>query len=147
VLAAAAAGARVRRMREVSRQVWRAAPAAAAAAVLAAAFVRWRGAAALWLLALPVAAATGLMIYSLVMRRQPRISDALASEIDRDAGLGGELRSAAWFAGRRLDDAWTSFHLTHAAERIESVEFKSVYPAVRARRARAATWVMTAAAI
>jgi hypothetical protein len=147
VLAATATAARLRRTRDASRRVWRIAPAVAAAAVGAALSVRWRGASALWSLAIPLAAAIALVVYSLVMRRQPRVTDAVASEIDRDARLGGELRSAAWFAVRQAKDEWASFHLVRASERVAAVQFDAVYPRVRAPRARLATWMMAAAAM
>jgi hypothetical protein len=147
VIEATAAAARMRRSREASRRVWRIAPAVSAAALAAAVFVRWRGAPALWSLAIPGAAAIGLVIYVVIMRRQPRVTDTLASEIDRDAHFGGELRSAAWFAARGSDEPWVAFHVARASERIASVEFRSVYPPVRARRARVATSLLTIAAV
>ncbi len=147
VIEVTTAAARRRRAREATRQVWRIAPAVAAVAVVSAVIVRWRGTPASWSLAIPAAAAIGLLAYSLIMRRQPRVSDALASEIDRDADLGGELRSAAWFATRGSDDPWASFHIARAAERVASVEFSTVYPPVRAGRARVATSLLTVAAI
>jgi hypothetical protein len=147
VIEATAAAARMRRVREASRRVWRLAPAVAGAALAAALFVRWRGAPARWSLAVPLAAGIALMLYALVMRRQPRVSDSLASEIDRDAQLGGELRSAAWFAGRGSDEPWVSFHIARAAERVASVEFAAVYPPVRAARARITTALLTVAAV
>jgi hypothetical protein len=144
---AAARAARLRRARKASRRVWRVAPAVAAAAVVAAVFVRWRGAPALWSLAIPAAAAAGLVLYTLLMRCQPQVSDALASAIDHDAHLGGELRSAAWFAARGRVEPWISFHVARAAERIAAVEFAAVYPPIRARRARIATVLLAVAAI
>lgn len=137
----------MRRGREASRRVWRIAPAVAAMAVALAAVVRWRGAVAVWSLAIPIAAAAALVVYTLLMRRQPRVSDALASEIDRDAHLGGELRSAAWFAARGSDEPWITFHLARAAERVAGVEFAAVYPRIPAERARLATMLLTVAAI
>jgi len=137
----------MRRVREASRRVWRIAPAVAAMAVALAAVVRWRGAVAVWSLAIPIAAAAALVVYTLLMRRQPRVSDVLASEIDRDAHLGGELRSAAWFAARGSDEPWITFHLARAAERIATVEFAAVYPRIPAGRARLATMFLTVAAI
>ena len=144
---ATAAAARLRRAREASRRVWRIAPGLAAFGVAAALLVRWRGAPVAWALAIPLAAAIGLVLYAIVMRRQPRLSDALASEIDRDAHLGGELRSAAWFATRGSSEPWVSLHLARAAERLASVEFASVYPPVRTGRARLATSLLTVAAV
>jgi len=147
VIEATAAAARIRRSRESSRRVWRIAPGIAAAALIAATFVRWRGRPALWSLGIPVAAAIALAVYAMVTRRRQRVSDAIASEIDRDAHLGGELRSAAWFAARGSDEPWVSFHVARAAERVASVEFGSVYPPVRAGRARLTASLLTVAAV
>jgi len=147
VIEATAVAARLRRERDASRQVWRIAPGVSAIAVVAALLVRWRGVPALWSLAIPVGAAVVLVVYVLMMRRQPRVSDTLAAAIDRDARLGGELRSAAWFAARGSDEPWASFHVAQAAERVASIEFGSVYPPVRARRARVATSLLTIAAV
>ena len=115
--------------------------------MICALLVRWRGAPALWSLAIPIAAALGLAGYLIIMRRQPRVSDAVASEVDRDAELAGELRSAAWFAARGVNEPWVSFHVARAAEHVASIEFRSVYPPIRARRARIATALLTIAAV
>jgi len=147
VIEATAAAARLRRVREATRRVWRLAPAVAGAALAAALFVRWRGVPARWSLAIPLVGGIALLLYAVVMRRQPRVSDFLASEIDRDAQLGGELRSAAWFAARGSDEPWVSFHIARAAERVAAVEFAAVYPPVRAARARVTTALLTVAAV
>jgi hypothetical protein len=75
------------------------------------------------------------------------MSDAVASAVDRDAQLGGELRSAAWFAVRGSEEPWISFHIARAAERAGSIEFRSVYPPIRAGRARMATSLLTIVAV
>src|SRR5690349_11108824 len=62
-------------------------------------------------------AVVGLAIYSWLMRRDRPTTDAMASEVDRDASLRGELRSAHWFettseAAKR--DEWSEYHLQTA---------------------------------
>ena len=93
------------------------------------------------------AASLTSVVVALVRRRVDRVSDQTASAIDEEMQLGGELRSAAWFASHRTSDPWAEFHLEHAAARLESVDFASHYPPVRAPRARIATGVMIAAAV
>ena len=63
----------------------------------------------------------------------------MASAIDADAGLGGELRSASWFAASESRNPWTELHIERAADRMHSVDWSQLYPPVRATRARAAT--------
>ena len=109
--------------------------------------VRWRHAPALIPLGLLAAAAGLWVLYAFVQRRRVRVSDATASAIDDEAGLAGELRSAAWFASRDVADSWTGLHLSRAADRLESLDLSHLYPAVRARRARVATFVMAAIAV
>ncbi len=76
-----------------------------------------------------------------------RVSDHTAAAIDTEAQLGGELRSAAWFATRGTTDPWAEFHLQHAATRLESIDFATHYPPIRAPRARIATGVMVVATL
>lgn len=115
-----------------------------ATGVIVAAFVRWRSAPAIIPLGLLAVSAAAWIVYAYLQRYRGRVSDATASAIDDDAGLGGELRSAAWFAARSTDDPWTSLHVGRAAERLESIDLAHLYPPVRARRARIATCVMVA---
>jgi hypothetical protein len=147
VRAALGAAARRRRAREVSAIVWRLAPAVAAAAMALAVIRRWT----LWSPWLPVAVlvlgVVALAAYVLVAVRAHAISDAVAAGIDADADLGGELRSASWFAARPRRDDWSDLHLQRAAARLESVNWSALYPLVRAPRARAATAVFAVAAL
>ena len=102
---------RRRRLHETSRQFWKAAPIVAAASLIFAAIgllAGWATVVALGILGLGFA---GLMAYTVVRRRDRALSDTVAAGIDRDAGLGGELRSAAWFAAHETRDVWTDFHL------------------------------------
>lgn len=138
---------RVRRARETSRLLWRVAPIVSAAAVLLAAIVRWRSAPAVIPFAMLAVAGMGWIVYAYARGRRASVSDRTASAIDDEAHLGGELRSAAWFATRGTTDPWAGFHLGRAAERLESTDFARLYPPVRAPRARVATGVMIAAAL
>lgn len=118
-----------------------------ATGVIVAAFVRWRSAPAIIPLGLLAVSAAAWIVYAYQQRYRVRVSDATASAIDDDARLGGELRSAAWFAARSTDDPWAAFHVGRAAERLESIDLAQLYPPVRARRARVATCVMVAVAL
>ena len=130
-------------MREASRRLWRIAPAVSAIIVLTAAVARWRHASPFIPLALLAAFTLGAGAYVLLQRRRATVSDATAAAVDEDASLGGELRSAAWFAtGSSGHDPWAVFHVTRAAEHLESIDLAQLYPAVQARRARLATAVM-----
>ena len=146
MLAAVETAARVRRARETSRLLWHLAPIAAAAAVLVAVVVRWRHAPAVIPFAMLAIAGLGWIAYAYARRRRTPVSDRTAAAIDDEAQLGGELRSAAWFAARGTTDPWAGFHLGRAAERLESTDFARLYPPVRASRARVATGVMIAIA-
>jgi hypothetical protein len=150
VLAAVATAARRRRARETSRLLWRVAPIVAAAALLLAAVVRWKGATPIIPIAVLAVAGAVWILYAYMRRHGNRVTDRTASAIDDEAHLGGELRSAAWFATygtTGTTDPWAGFHLGRAAERLESIDFVRLYPPVRARRARIATGVMIAAAL
>ena len=89
----------------------------------------------------------GLIAYTLVRRRARSVTDTVAASIDRDASLGGELRSAAWFAAHETRDAWTDFHLDRAAARLRAVNWLERYPAASAPRAKLATSIMVIAAL
>lgn len=115
--------------------------------MLLAAVVRWSNAPAIIPFAMLAAAGAVWILYAYVRRHGTPVSDATASAIDGEAHLGGELRSAAWFAARGTNDPWAGFHLGRAAEHFESIDFARLYPPVRARRARVATGVMVAAAL
>jgi hypothetical protein len=146
VRAALSVAIRQRRAREVSTVVWRVAPAIAAAALAIAIARRWT----LWSAWLPLIVlalgAAALAVYVFAALRPHAISEAVAAGIDDDASLRGELRSAHWFAGRRRD-AWADLHLERAAARLEQVNWTTLYPLVRAPRARTATGVFAVAAL
>jgi hypothetical protein len=145
VLAAIAAAASRRRGRDANRLLWRVAPIVAAAAVCVALYVRWKYAPPLIPVALLIGFAAGWLVYAYGQRRFVRVTDSTAAAIDDDARLGGELRSAAWFAtSRQTEDPWAAFHVDRAAERLESIDLAQLYPPVTARRARVATGVLVA---
>jgi hypothetical protein len=116
--------------------------------VLIVALAAW---AAAWPLFVPAfvlaAGALFLALLAYLGRRARQMSDATAAVIDADANLGGELRSAHWFAARDSRDAWADFHLQAAAERIRQIRWTDLYPAVRTTRAPIATALMTLGAI
>jgi hypothetical protein len=136
-----------RRARRATRAVLRAAPWAASVAVTVALVVRVAGwpASITWT-TLAVAGA-GLVAWFLWLRRVPPPTDAMAATLDEGAGLGGELRSAFWFAEQREPGPWAAFHLERAAERVAVLDWSDFYPPVRATRAWVLTGVFVVAAI
>lgn len=147
VRAALAAADRRRRAREASRLLWRVAPLIAGAALAVAVARRWT----LWSAWTPavvlIAGAAGLAAYIFIATRARALADRAAAAIDDDAGLGGELRSASWFAGRASRDSWANLHLERAAARLNGVDWAQLYPSVRAPRARFASLVMIVGAL
>jgi hypothetical protein len=147
VRAALAAADRWRRTRQASRHIWRGAPILAAVAL----GVALAGKALGWVPWLPfailAAGGVGLALYAIVSRRPHTLSDAAAASIDAQAGLGGELRSASWFANREARTDWADFHLERAARHLDGINWAQLYPTVRAHRARFATALMIVAAL
>jgi hypothetical protein len=119
----------------------------AAAGLGTAALAWWMAWPASTALAVLLIGAVGLIVYLLLALRTHAVSDALASAIDEEAGLDGELRSASWFAARDLRDVWADEHVVAAAGRLEDVDWKQIYPAVRARRSAVMTAGLTIAAL
>jgi hypothetical protein len=138
---------RLRRTREAGRRIWRAAPAIAAVTLALAAGGRWAGWPASLAFAVFVAGGAGLAVYALFVRRPHPVTDGLSARVDADATLGGELRSATWFAMHGADSPWVDFHLDRAAARIKDVDWAALYPPVRARRAQVASLLMVAGAV
>jgi hypothetical protein len=147
VRAVLAAADRRRRAREASRLLWRAAPVIAAAGLAVAVLRRWT----LWSAWTPaivlIVGAAALLGYILIATRAKTLSDPAAAAIDRDAALGGELRSASWFATRDGRDLWADHHLELAAARLRGVDWTRLYPRVSAPRARLASLAMIAGAL
>jgi hypothetical protein len=144
----ALAGAfRQQRICETSRQFWRAAPIIAALGLGVAAISLWAGWTAILVLGVLGLGFAGLTAYTFARRRDRTVTDPVAAGLDRDAGLDGELRSAAWFAAAETRDIWTDFHLDRAAARLRAVNWVERYPTSRAPRAKLATSVMVIAAL
>jgi hypothetical protein len=144
---AVAAADRRRRSRTASSRAWQAAPFVAAAGLVVAAAGRWAGWSPLPSLTVVAVALLSLFAYVAYSRRRRPVSDAIASAIDNDAGLGGELRSASWFTASGARDPWTELHVERAADRVSRVDWPRLYPPVRATRARAATSILVFATI
>jgi hypothetical protein len=128
--------------------VWRVAPFVAALGLLLALGVRWMGWPAAVVMGVLLIGLAALVAYGAIMRRDRGVSDAMAARVDAEAGLGGELRSANWFAaaerptlpagsgssgrgssicgssirGSSIDDAWVDLHVSRAADRLQAVE-------------------------
>jgi hypothetical protein len=133
---------RLRRATTAHRRLWRAAPIAAAVCAGIAGVGRvagWPGAVALAFLLL---ALLSLALFVIVSRRERALSDQIAVELDEKARLEGELRSAYYFTGHDTRDAWVDYHLARAAQRLEGIDWPSLYPAARAGRAKAATAIL-----
>ena len=147
VRAALAAADRRRRAREASRLLWRAAPVVAGLALAAAIARRWTGWSAWTPAMVLLVAAAAILVYLTLATRRRTLDDAAAAAIDAHAGLGGELRSASWFAAQSPRDAWADHHLQKAAARLAAIDWSELYPAARAPRARLASAVMVAGAL
>jgi hypothetical protein len=136
-----------RRSRDAIRMLVRFAPMAAGAVLVLALLVRIFG----WSTVLPVLAAAALTAalaaLVVVLGRRRATTDAIAAQVDDDASLRGELRSAHWFAAVSNRDAWADYHLDKAAERADGVDWKALYPPVRANRAWALTGLMVVVAL
>jgi hypothetical protein len=147
VLSAITTAVRHRRARETSRLLWRVAPGSAALILLLSLLIRWRHGSPVIPLAVLAVASVIWAVIAFVRRRNARVSDQTAAVIDAEVQLGGELRSAAWFATQGTADPWAEFHLQHAATRLESIDFATHYPPIRAPRARIATGVLILATV
>lgn len=137
-----AAADRLRRARVADRALLRLAPAGAAAALLGALAGRFAGWPAWVGPAVLGAAVVVIGVGTFLQRRSRTPTDAIASAVDRDAGLAGELRSAHWFESEAERDPWVEFHLSRALARATQVDWKTLYPAVRGGRQWAGTAIM-----
>jgi hypothetical protein len=134
---------RARRGRDRLLLFGRLAPAAGLLARAASVAGRWRAwpAATSVGLILTVLAALAVIVFLAGRRRES--DDVVATRVDRDASLDGELRSAHWFASADHHDAWTDFHLARAAERAGRVAWDGLY--LRQRQGKA--WSVAAVSI
>ena len=147
VRAEAAAAERRRRSRLVASRLTRYGPFLAAALLLFAVAARLAGLSASVPLTAIAIVLFGVIAYAVMARRSPVLTDALASRLDDDAGLHGELRSAHWFATHGEGNPWSHFHLDRAAEMLRGVEWSRFYPPVRSTTAWVATAALVAAAV
>jgi hypothetical protein len=147
ILSAVAHAEHVRRGRRMTRLMSRIVPVAAGGLLLAAILVRFLHSpiAVFWTL-FAVTAAT-LVVLAWIAGRAQAVTDAVAAQLDADAALGGELRSAHWFSNHPAADAWTAYHLAGAASRLQRVEWPAVYPKVKAVRAWAGSAALGLAAL
>ena len=95
-------------MRLAMTLVARLAPAAAGVGLLVALATRFAGGPLAIPLGVLATFAAGFIIYVIHRRRDRDVSDRVAMSVDTDAGLGGELRSAHWFATSGTDDEWAA---------------------------------------
>lgn len=147
ILTAVARAEHLRRQRLLTRFLLRVVPIVAAAVLVAAVAVRLaRAPLAVFWASLAIAAA-GLAIAVIVKRRVPAVDDAAAAQLDADAALGGELRSAHWFALHPAEDPWAAHHVRVAGGRVDDVSWPSVYPPVQAARTWAGSSFMVLAAV
>jgi hypothetical protein len=141
---------RQRRARIADRLLSRAAPLAAAALLALAVAGRFAG----WPRWVPLAAlgvtALALGVFAVIQRRALPTSDAIATAVDADAGLRGELRSAHWFEALAPETdrgPWAEYHIGVAADRAAKVDWPALYPAVKAGRQWAGTALLSVAII
>jgi len=138
---------RLRRGRHADRILALAAPTVAGIMLVFAAAGRFFG----WSRWVPLVAmglaAVGLLVYAWSARRGRPTTDAMASHVDRDAALRGELRSAHWFETQGAPDEWTAFHMHKASDRAAAVDWTALYPSVKAIKHWAGTGVLAAAVI
>ena len=110
---------------------------------LAGRFLRWPSPLTVGLM---VAVIAGVALYTWITLRNRDTADAIAARVDRDAALGGELRSAHWFAAAPDRSDWATFHLERAADRASRVSWATLYPSTPNRKAWAAAAVCAIAA-
>ena len=138
---------RVRRGRHAHRLIAFAAPIVAAILLTMALVGRFFG----WSRWMPITglvlAAVSLAAYAWFLRRTRATSDAIASRVDDDAALRGELRSAHWFEANGPRDEWAEFHLQTASTRASRVDWSTLYPAVKSGRQWAGALVMAVAVV
>lgn len=123
------------------------APIAAAVVLVLAFLARVLAWPVAWPIATAAVFAVGLGAAVVVLGRRRASTDAIAAQVDDDAALKGELRSAHWFAEASGRDAWADYHLDRAIDKAEQVDWRALYPPVRAARSWAMTGVMLTAAL
>jgi hypothetical protein len=136
-------GDRRRRRQAGHRLVARMLPYAAGAVLAVAAASRWLGWPPMAIAVCAGSAALALIVMYVAQIGRRDTGDCTAETIDRDARLGGELRSAHWFAADSAHTAWTDYHVQRAADHVAGVSWSDIYPPVRAARA----WMSSVAMI
>lgn len=138
---------RYRRARTASLRLRTLAPAAALVCLLLA-VTNWLLGVSPWI---AVGALSGCAVaataYLVLQGRLRPTSDAIASAVDADAGLAGELRSAHWFEAETDRDDWSAYHLKQATSRAQDVNWASLYPRVKSARAWVATGALAAGVV
>jgi hypothetical protein len=139
---------RRRRARDARAELAKLAPAAAGVALVTAVMARLAG----WPVAVPIAVlgvlAVALAARTYLLGRARVATDLVASRVDADADLRGELRSAHWFAASdKTEDPWAAYHLAQAADHAGRVAWQELYPPVRASKAWAASALLAVAAL
>ena len=141
---------RERRARLADRWLSRTAPYVAAGLVALAVAGRFAGWPR-WLPLAGLAVAAAVLLTNVILQKRLRpTSDAIASEVDTDAALKGELRSAHWFealATPQERDAWAEYHIRRAADRAGQVDWTTLYPKVSAGKQWAGTAVLSLAVV
>jgi hypothetical protein len=84
-------------------------PVVAGSLLVAAALIRLTHLSPMIFWTLLALAAIGVTVFAWINGRVPAVTDASAAQLDADAALRGELRSAHWFATHPDGDAWTAF--------------------------------------
>lgn len=147
LLTAVTRAEQLRRQRLMTRALLRVVPAVAIALLITAVTVRLlRAPVNVFWLAL-AAAAAGLGVYAWLKSRVPPVTDAAAAQLDADAALNGELRSAHWFASHPVSDPWAAHHLAVAADRVDGIAWPNVYPPVPSARVWGGSAVVAMAAV
>ena len=140
---------RRRRGRDADRRLSMLVPIAAAVLLVTAGAGRFFGWSR-WVAVVGVAAAVlSVVLFRWLAARAKPSTDAMASRVDDDAALRGELRSAHWFEanGPRDEDPWAAYHLETAAARVQAVDWPALYPSVKAGRQWAGAALMAAGAL
>ncbi len=142
-----AEASRQRRARLAGVRLRRLAPGAAGMALVVALAGRVFGGPASMGPAALLACVLALGAYVYLQRRTRPTTDAVASGVDADAGLAGELRSAHWFESQDARDDWAAFHVDRAIAHARAVDWSDVYPRVRSARSWIVTGVLAAGVI
>ena len=147
ILAAATNAERVRRQRLLTRLLLRVVPSAAGLVLVVAAVVRFAHLPLSVFWSVLAASIVGVGLFAWLQSRVPAVTDASAAQLDHDAALAGELRSAHWFASHASSDPWAAYHVTRATERVESIFWPAVYPPLRTARVWAGSAALGLAAM